>query len=122
VLEDAGICTLLRNIAGHFSLVRLKFTCVDFASLAIELNNIFFRSKCKGRMNHDTSSIYIHAYKGCRIIIIMIIIIIILVYLRAQLNSQRPITKLAHDTKIYKEIQKWNASTETCKNDNNKTK
>jgi hypothetical protein len=38
----------------------------------------------------------------------MIIIITILVYLRAQLNSQRPITKLAHGTKIYKEIQIWN--------------
>jgi hypothetical protein len=51
----------------------------------------------------------------------IIIIIIIVVYLRAQLNSQRPITKLAHYTKIYKEHGIRNA--ETCnKNDNNKTK
>jgi hypothetical protein len=36
VLGDAGICTLLRNIAGHCSLLRLKFTCVDFASFIFE--------------------------------------------------------------------------------------
>jgi hypothetical protein len=54
------------------------------------------------------------SYTGCasltpeELIITIIIKIIILVYLRAQLNSQRPITKLAHDKKIYKEIQTWN--------------
>jgi hypothetical protein len=57
------------------------------------------------------------------ILIITTIIIIILVYLCAQLNSQRPIAKLAHDTKIYKEIQTCDTNTKTCsKNDNNKTK
>jgi hypothetical protein len=38
VLGDAGICTLLRNNAGHCSLLRLKFTCVDFASYISKLS------------------------------------------------------------------------------------
>jgi hypothetical protein len=36
------------------------------------------------------------------------IIIIIFICLRAQLNNQRPIIKLAHGNKKYKEIQTWN--------------
>jgi predicted nucleic acid-binding Zn ribbon protein len=54
---------------------------------------------------------------------IMIIIIIIIVYLREQLNSQRPITKLAYDAKIYKEYKHGVQNTERCSNNyNNKTK
>jgi hypothetical protein len=55
----------------------------------------------------------------------IIIIIIIIVYLRAQLNSQQPITKLAqHITQKYTWKYKHGIqNTETCsKNDNNKTK
>jgi cytochrome oxidase Cu insertion factor (SCO1/SenC/PrrC family) len=52
----------------------------------------------------------------------MMMMMIILVYLRAQLNSQRPITKFAHDKKYARKYKHGIQNTETCKNDNDKTK